>query len=187
VVFRLPVANSAADAYIQAEPHSAQTADLTAARTAALADIHSSRTAALADDDNKERSGMLGNQWKTDFPQFPTSESDLRHQASISQAVPSEDEIRSRSLNVKELGEADFTQPPASGLRHPTSISQAGVRVNQQLQPVGEDGSLLLENVFCAGRILAGYDPYIEGSGAGVAVTTGYKAAVEAGRMTDDE
>jgi glycerol-3-phosphate dehydrogenase subunit B len=187
VVFRLPVANSAADAYIKADPHSAQTADLTAARTAALADIHSFRTAALADDDNKERSGMLGNQWKTDFPQFPTSESDLRHQASISQAVPSEDEIRSRSLNVKELGEADFTQPPASGLRHPTSISQAGVRVNQQLQPVGEDGSLLLENVFCAGRILAGYDPYIEGSGAGVAVTTGYKAAVEAGRMTDDE
>ncbi|MDD3315432.1 MAG: FAD-binding protein, partial [Syntrophaceticus sp.] len=143
-------ANPGADAYMQADPHSARIADL----TAALADTHSfraadlmaARVAALADDAHKEQSGTPGNRRKADSPQFTTS-----------------------------------------GLRHPTSISQAGVRVNQQLLPVDEDGSVLLENVFCAGRILAGYDPFIEGSGAGVAVSTGYKAAVEAGRLGNDE
>ena len=150
VVFRLPVANPGADAYMQADPHSARIADL----TAALADTHSfraadliaARVAALADDAHQEQSGTPGNRRKAGSPQFTTSDS-----------------------------------------RHQISIFHAGVRVNQQLLPVDEDGTLLLENVFCAGRILAGYDPFIEGSGAGVAVATGYKAAVEAGRLGNDE
>jgi len=74
---------------------------------------------------------------------------------------------------------------PASDFRHQTSIFHAGVRVNRQLQPLAAGGNVILENVFCAGRVLAGYDPFSEGSGAGVAVATGYRAAVEAGRKAD--
>ena len=35
---------------------------------------------------------------------------------------------------------------------------------------------------FCAGSVLAGYDPFSEGSGGGVAIATGYRAAVLAAK-----
>ena len=100
------------------------------------------------------------------------------------QVAPADNENRGRSHDVMEPSEADFSQLPTFDVRHQTSIF--GVRVNEQMQPL-VNGGVLLENVFCAGRILSGYDPFIEGSGAGVAIATGYKAAVEAGRMGIDE
>lgn len=87
-------------------------------------------------------------------------------------------------LERERASEAVFNFP-ASGFRRQASVFQTGVRVNRRMQPLAADGQVILENVFCAGRILAGYDPFSEGSGAGVAVATGYRAAVEAGRMAE--
>ncbi len=114
----------------------------------------------------------------------PTSGAYIQDDPYAVQVAPTDNENRGRSHDVKELSEADFLQLPTSDIRHQTSIF--GVRVNEQMQPL-VNGGVLLENVFCAGRILSGYDPFIEGSGAGVAIATGYKAAVEAGRMAEDE
>lgn len=114
----------------------------------------------------------------------PTSGAYIQEDPYAVQVAPADNENRGRSHDVKEPSEADFLQLPTSDIRHPTSIF--GVRVNEQMQPL-VNGGVLLENVFCAGRILSGYDPFIEGSGAGVAIATGYKAAVEAGRMAEDE
>lgn len=52
-----------------------------------------------------------------------------------------------------------------------------GVRVNAQLNPVDAGGNVLWENVFFAGRSLAGYDFATEKSGNGVALASGYHAA----------
>jgi glycerol-3-phosphate dehydrogenase subunit B len=53
----------------------------------------------------------------------------------------------------------------------------AGVRANARLQPVDEAGNVVLDNVRIAGRLLAGYNPVIEGSTEGVWLATGYRAA----------
>ncbi|PKO21926.1 MAG: anaerobic glycerol-3-phosphate dehydrogenase subunit B [Chloroflexi bacterium HGW-Chloroflexi-1] len=58
---------------------------------------------------------------------------------------------------------------------HP--VHYAGVRANHQLQPVDEAGNVLLENVRVAGRLLAGYNPVVEGSAEGVLLATAYCAA----------
>jgi len=53
----------------------------------------------------------------------------------------------------------------------------AGVRANAGLQPVNEAGNVVLANVRIAGRLLAGYNPVIEGSTEGVWLATAYHAA----------
>ncbi len=53
-----------------------------------------------------------------------------------------------------------------------------GVETNARLNPFDASGSPV-ENLFCAGALLCGYDPIREASGGGVAIATGYKAARE--------
>lgn len=62
---------------------------------------------------------------------------------------------------------------PSGG--HP--FVRIGVTVDETLRPPG------LANLFVCGRTLAGYDPYSEGCGGGVAVATGGLAGRRAGRM----
>lgn len=52
---------------------------------------------------------------------------------------------------------------------------RAGVRTGADLRPEG------FENLYVCGRMLAGYDPYAEGCGGGVAVATGWYAGRRAG------
>jgi glycerol-3-phosphate dehydrogenase subunit B len=58
---------------------------------------------------------------------------------------------------------------------HPVHL--IGVRTNAHLQPVNQAGEVLLENVRIAGRLLAGYNPVIEGSTEGVWLASAYRAA----------
>ncbi len=62
---------------------------------------------------------------------------------------------------------------PAEG--HP--FVRIGVKVDEQLRPPG------YANLFVCGRALAGYDPYAEGCGGGVAVATGGVAGRQAARL----
>lgn len=57
-------------------------------------------------------------------------------------------------------------------------LSCAGVSVNQDLNPVNDKKEVLFKNVFVTGATLGGYDPFLEKSGNGVAISTGYKAAL---------
>ncbi len=61
----------------------------------------------------------------------------------------------------------------------PQPISLAGVRTNQHLQPFTASGQPI-ENVFVTASNLPNWDPVREGSGEGVALATGRKAATEA-------
>lgn len=61
---------------------------------------------------------------------------------------------------------------------HP--IHRAGLRANRRMQPAGAGGRVLIDNVYLAGRILAGCQPISEGSTEGVWLATAYRAAVEA-------
>ncbi|MBF0224033.1 MAG: glycerol-3-phosphate dehydrogenase subunit GlpB [Desulfobacterales bacterium] len=51
-----------------------------------------------------------------------------------------------------------------------------GVKTDYTFRPYDNCGKII-ENLFCSGAILANYNPIKEGSGGGVAISTGYKAA----------
>lgn len=59
-------------------------------------------------------------------------------------------------------------------------FAKFGVKTDSCLRPVDTSGRVLLENVFVAGRTLAGYDYCQEKSGNGVALATAYRAGCEA-------
>lgn len=54
---------------------------------------------------------------------------------------------------------------------HP--LFSVGVRTNTNLQPVGERGQILCENLWAAGSLIGGYNPAIQHCGMGVAAGTG--------------
>ena len=59
----------------------------------------------------------------------------------------------------------------------PQPYARLGVKVNGRLNALSARGEVLVENVFFAGRTLAGYDFVLEKSGHGVALASGYHAA----------
>jgi glycerol-3-phosphate dehydrogenase subunit B len=70
----------------------------------------------------------------------------------------------------------DWFAPQFLGQReHP--IHYVGVCANSLMQPVDENARVVLENVRIAGRLLAGYNPLVEGSTEGVWMATAYRAA----------
>ncbi|MGI6227302.1 MAG: anaerobic glycerol-3-phosphate dehydrogenase subunit GlpB [Peptococcales bacterium] len=63
------------------------------------------------------------------------------------------------------------------------ALAQAGLMVNDNLQPINsQTGEVILSNVFVAGATLAGYDPFLEKSGNGVALASGFKAGLLAAK-----
>jgi len=83
-------------------------------------------------------------------------------------------------VSLKEADSSDQICLAISG--EAAEYSRAGIKVNKQLQPLDNKGKVLLVNLFCAGSVLAGYDPFSEGSGGGVAIATGYRAAILAAK-----
>ncbi|MBP2664836.1 MAG: glycerol-3-phosphate dehydrogenase, anaerobic, subunit [Firmicutes bacterium] len=57
-------------------------------------------------------------------------------------------------------------------------FAKIGIQVDTNLRPVNSEGQVVLENVYVAGRNLAGYDYCLEKSGNGVALVSGYKAGL---------
>ena len=61
-------------------------------------------------------------------------------------------------------------------------FASMGVKANNELKPIDNEGNVLLSNVRFAGRILGGYDFAAEKSGHGVALATGWHAGMLAGK-----
>ncbi len=76
----------------------------------------------------------------------------------------------STPVNRQSWFRRDFLDPQG----HP--IYQTGVRVNQQLQPLNENGQPIYENLQAIGTILANWEPIRERSLEGVALATGFIA-----------
>ncbi len=58
---------------------------------------------------------------------------------------------------------------------HP--MAKAGLAVDERLRPLGPDGAAAFDNLFAAGAVLAGAEPWRERSGNGLALATGFAAA----------
>jgi glycerol-3-phosphate dehydrogenase subunit B len=56
-------------------------------------------------------------------------------------------------------------------------LATAGVATDDQMRPVGTDGTPVCANLYAAGAILGGAVPWKEKSGSGISVATGYAAA----------
>jgi glycerol-3-phosphate dehydrogenase subunit B len=61
----------------------------------------------------------------------------------------------------------------------------AGLRVNRQMQPLTLDGAPVLENVYAAGNLLAGFNPLTDGCAEGIALATALKAVRVALELTN--
>lgn len=72
--------------------------------------------------------------------------------------------------NRKTWYSHDFFHPAG----HP--FFNFGVNTNDQLNPFDNSGKTI-KNLYCSGAILSHYDPVTEGTGGGVAVSSGYYAA----------
>ncbi len=83
-------------------------------------------------------------------------------------------------FNLKVAGGSDRTKWASDQFfsrgSHP--FMEFGVETGTDLHPFGADAKKI-KNLYCAGAILSGYNPVMEGSGGGVAISTGYKAALE--------
>lgn len=62
------------------------------------------------------------------------------------------------------------------------ALFRAGVAVDEKLRPADGRGGVLARNAFCAGTVIAGYDPARDGAAGGVAALTGYLAGEGAAR-----
>jgi len=58
---------------------------------------------------------------------------------------------------------------------HP--LSRAGIRVDDSLRPLDENGNRVYANVTVVGACLAGSEAWREKSGEGISLSSGYKAA----------
>ena len=58
---------------------------------------------------------------------------------------------------------------------HP--LGRAGIRVDDSLQPLDEDGNRVFENLTVVGACIAGSEAWREKSGEGISLSSGYKAA----------
>lgn len=71
-----------------------------------------------------------------------------------------------------------FAHPMTSGQAQP--IHFAGIATDGDLRPLDADGNAVAENLYAAGRLLAGYSPVVEGCMEGVDIATGAHAALRA-------
>lgn len=74
--------------------------------------------------------------------------------------------------NIEEWGNLELFTCSS----HP--FAKFGIKVDENLRPVNNQGQVILENVHVAGRNLEGYDYCHEKSGNGVAVVSGYQAGM---------
>jgi anaerobic glycerol-3-phosphate dehydrogenase len=79
--------------------------------------------------------------------------------------------------NVPPLAEW-FENPLLSG--QPQAIHHAGIITDSASRPLDSEGKIVAENLYAAGRLLAGYSPVTEGSTEGVAIASGAHAAIKA-------
>jgi glycerol-3-phosphate dehydrogenase subunit B len=58
---------------------------------------------------------------------------------------------------------------------HP--LARTGIAVDGHMHPIGSDGAPVLENLYAAGALIGGAEPWREGSGDGISLATGFAAA----------
>lgn len=75
-------------------------------------------------------------------------------------------------ITMPAKGEKWFNSEFLSTYGHP--LNQCGIQINQQFHPIDQNNNRLYENLYCIGSTLAHYDPIVEKSLEGVAISTGF-------------
>ncbi len=91
--------------------------------------------------------------------------------------LTSDGEVRETILGLPVSGAPAGRPQFAPGYLDPQPLARAGIAADESLRPVDGDGAPLYDNVRIAGALLAGAEPWREGSGEGISVATGYAAA----------
>ncbi len=94
--------------------------------------------------------------------------------------VASDGGVRETVLGLPVSGVPDAGEPffsPEYFGPHP--LAGAGLATDSALRPLDRDGSVVYENVFAAGAVLGGAEPWREKSGEGISLGTGFAAAGE--------
>jgi anaerobic glycerol-3-phosphate dehydrogenase len=63
------------------------------------------------------------------------------------------------------------------------SVFSAGVKVDENMQPVSANGEHVYDNLYACGNILSGFSHTSSGCRYGVAITTAYVAGEEASKV----
>ena len=79
-------------------------------------------------------------------------------------------------LRVHSHAERSKWHAPEFFPRQGHPFLEYGVETDENLNPLTDDGRRI-KNLYCTGALLPHYNPIKEGSGGGVAVSTGYRAA----------
>ncbi|MGF1714472.1 glycerol-3-phosphate dehydrogenase subunit GlpB [Photobacterium chitinilyticum] len=91
-------------------------------------------------------------------------------------------------LDMTDLPHRDHWYQPEFFAKQSHPFLKMGVTCNSQLQPSLHNQTI--SNLYCAGALLAHYDPVFEGCGSGVAISTGHYVAeqmIKAQRQTTDD
>ncbi|MCG7587719.1 FAD-binding protein, partial [Photobacterium sp. OFAV2-7] len=78
-------------------------------------------------------------------------------------------------LDMTELPHRDHWYQPEFFAKQSHPFLKMGVTCNSQLQASIDNQTI--SNLYCAGALLAHYDPVFEGCGSGVAISTGFHVA----------
>jgi glycerol-3-phosphate dehydrogenase subunit B len=89
-------------------------------------------------------------------------------------------EVKEAILSLPVLGSKDQELWGQANLFNGTGqpFARIGVATDATLRPVNDEGKRIYQNVYIAGRSLAGYDFCLEKSGNGVALVSGYQAGM---------
>jgi glycerol-3-phosphate dehydrogenase subunit B len=93
-------------------------------------------------------------------------------------ALDSFGDVRETVLGLPVAGVPAVDEPrflPAYFEDHP--MARAGLAVDERLRPLGAGGTPAFPNLFAAGAVLGGAEPWREGSGNGLALATGFAVA----------
>ncbi|WP_434999502.1 glycerol-3-phosphate dehydrogenase subunit GlpB [Vibrio scophthalmi] len=112
-----------------------------------------------------------------DFPlqakQFVLATGSFFSQGLKANANSMEEPIFNLELNQSETRTEWYNTRFFSPQSHP--FLSMGVKTNHQFKAIKEDHRI--DNLYCSGAILSGYNPILEGSGSGVAISSGFYAA----------
>jgi glycerol-3-phosphate dehydrogenase subunit B len=74
----------------------------------------------------------------------------------------------------------DVDQWTVENAQKPQPFARIGIRVDEDMRPLGVDHQPLFKNLFAAGGIIGGSDRSSEGSRQGIDIATAYRAASRA-------
>ena len=89
-------------------------------------------------------------------------------------------QVKESVFDLPVANNSDVDQLTVENPLNPQPFARMGIRVDENMQPLGMDHQPLFKNLFAAGGIIGGSDRSSEGSRQGIDIATAYRAASRA-------